>query len=529
MVERRTRIRLIAVAAISAIILTGVYAWYLRIGRHRPPSREIGAAIAASDWTRIDAAASAWYRKAGFEPEGAVMRAYPALVEGDAAAAAKHFLCAQHVWHEGKEALWAESLGSRYPRSAAAQLLAGDALARNGRGQEAIKRFNAALRLDSHLYPARVARALLSAMKGDNRSAAIDLRSVRPTDASAADALVARALIRLQIGDRRGSLEDLERALKIAPEYAIAYNTRGILRSQQGDWASAAADFAKAFSLTPELVEARQNYQIVRSAKERGAAVSASYRLGVLATGINSEADFNYAVSHARYLTPGREPDYLYVAVKGALPPAGVDKMRDRGISTVVIDPKDPGAASVEADRFIRSSVAAGRNPVVLVDVNKWIPKQLGNNKPEALQTPADFCVRANQSFVRAVRERGGTSESTIAGHSDGSWIVSLASKMSSQMNTPVLQRGPGITARRAAGTRHRRIVTALAGHRSAAGQGRSVHLGGSMAVRGRSGEGLRPDDRRLQEHRRRQLPADAHREPQHQVAEPAQPGGSAQ
>lgn len=123
---------------------------------------------------------------------------------------------------------------------------------------------------------------------------------------------------------------------------------------------AAAQDFETAFRLAPDLTEARENWQIARAAAaERGVEVASTWQLGVFGTGTRNEATWDYAQTDARDLIQGRPQSFIYVAIKGNLLPAGVEKMQRQGVETVLIDPKSPETGHAQIESFVRESVAS--------------------------------------------------------------------------------------------------------------------------------------------------------------------------
>lgn len=396
-------------------------------------------AILTGNWMEVETLATAWMHHPACRRDASILRGYAALARGNAAAAVRHFLRARTG--QPAEIRWGETLAARHPDRAVAQLLAGDVLARRGDWQAGLARFDAALALEPELALARVARGLLRALVGEQAEARRDLEALTVAGPLAAEALVARSLVSLGEGRPEQALADLQRALELAPEHAVAYNTLGVVHAQRAAWEAAAQDFQTAFHFAPELVEARQNWQVARrAATQRGAVITEKWHLGVFGTGIQAEADWNYATSHAHDLVPGRPHAFLYVGIKGNLPLAGVEKMTQQGVQTVVVDPRHPQAGTRQIDQFITQSVASGKNPIVFIDINKWAPTQLGNTKATAMALPADLAASANRTFHREVAQRGGQSASTLAGHSDFTWVGTQASILATRQGVPFKQ-----------------------------------------------------------------------------------------
>jgi len=406
--------------------------------RSDSPPAVLEAVVLAGDWEQIDIAAAAWTRGVGWRHEAAVLRGYAAFARGDVGGAVRHFLRARSRGSKVVDTRWAEELGVHHPTRPVAQLLAGDALARRGEHQAALARLEAALTLVPELDIARVARGMVQVLLGKPAAALRDLDPLSGESSVAAEALTARGLVYLEAGQLDQALADLQRALELAPTHAVAYNARGIVQARRGAWELARQDFESAFHYAPELVEARQNWHVAQYViAQRGTVIAETWHLGVFATGINSQADVQYATSHTRDFLPGRAPAYLYVGIKGHFPLAGVEQMRQQGVTTVVVDPRQPGDAMRQVDRFITHALETGKNPAIFIDVNKWVPTQLGNTKPEAMDLPARLTAHANVTFYREVGQRGGQALSTLAGYSDGTWIMAQASKLTTQQGVP--------------------------------------------------------------------------------------------
>jgi tetratricopeptide (TPR) repeat protein len=399
---------------------------------------ELETALLSSNWERIRQVASFCLTNAAARRQASVLCGYAALIRGEPAVGTKHFLRARSGQTAKRDFRWAEELALRFPTNAIAQLLAADGSLRTRDGTKAAARLDLALRLAPELDAARLARAALHALQGESDLALVDIAPLVTNTAVASDALAMRGLVRLSQGEPQGAVADFNEAFDLAPDHPVVLNARGVAHAQLGDWRAAAEDFETAFRLAPDLVEARDNWQIARdAASERGVEVASAWQLGVFGTGIRNEAVWDYAQTHARDLIQGRPQSFIYVAIKGNLPLAGIEKMQRQGVETVVVDPKSPEAGHARIESFIKESVSSGRNPIVFVDVNKWVPKQLGNDKFTAQDFPAEIAVRANSAFRQEVAQLGGRAQSTMAGHSDFTWVVNQASILASKVGTP--------------------------------------------------------------------------------------------
>ncbi len=73
----------------------------------------------------------------------------------------------------------------------------------------------------------------------------------------------------------------------------------------------------------------------------------------------------------------------------------------------------------------------------MFIDINKVVPHQLGNAKPSAEAQPASIAVMANEVFRHQVAQAGGQARTTLAGHSDFSWVQAQASILASAKGVP--------------------------------------------------------------------------------------------
>lgn len=394
--------------------------------------------VLTKEWTRVEAESLSRMRQSGATRQGAILCGYAALARGEVSSAARHFLRARGIPDQTVNLHWFELLAEGHSDRPMAQVLAGDALARKGDFTAGLSRLKQAMALDRDFVPARIALGALAVATGDNTTALAALETLPVEHKLASEALLIRALAHLDKQDVAAALQAVDAAIEKTPENALAYNTRGLIRARFGTWAEAAHDFEIAFRLLPEMYEARENWQCAATAaRQRGFETTARWQMGVFGTGIKTEADFDYATSHARDLVSGRPHAFLYVAVKGNLPLAGSERMSQQGVLTITVDPKNPEVGNMKIASFIRDSVASGKNPIVFIDVNKWVPKQLGNNKDTAVGFPAEIAVHAQRAFREQVNHLGGQGTSTIGGHSDFTWAGMKATTLATRQGVP--------------------------------------------------------------------------------------------
>jgi tetratricopeptide (TPR) repeat protein len=419
-----------------ALLLSHSYAQPLSCAQESPP-KELETFVLAEKWDQVEAVSLAWLRT-GSRRQAAILCGYAALARGEGAAASRHFLRARRGPGQTLSLPWAESMAARQPERWLAHLLSGDALARKGNTRTSLSELQQAAERNQDSALPRIALGALLLIRGEPEAAVTAVDFIPPDHPLASEVLLIKSFACMELQDLAGALAAVNQAVKRAPEHAVAYNTRGLIYAQVANWTAAMRDFEIAFRLAPELTEARENWQLARTAaQQRGAETTARWQMGVFGTGINAEAEFDYAASHARDLVSGRPQTFLYVGIKGNLPLAGVEKMARQGVQTVTVDFQKPDAANVQIDSFIKQSVTSGKNPIIFIDVNKWVPKQLGNNKDTAIGLPAEIAVRANHSFQREVTRLGGDGSAILAGHSDFTWVGMKASALATKQGVP--------------------------------------------------------------------------------------------
>jgi len=401
-----------------------------------PLLSDLASAIKTGDWEIIDRTAAALLTSATMRDLASIVRGYAALARADSITGAQHFLRVGRIDLEAEDVKWARSLLESAGDNSIGRLIIGDVLVRSGAVDEGLAQFRVILSREPDFVLARLALVAAKSASGTPEGCE-DNERLRLDDTSRTDGLILDALLDMSQGRVAEAVERLNTQAQTRPGHPIVHHTLGLLYARRQDWVSAASEFEDAFHAAPGLAAARRNWAAVVEAESRGTAIAAEYKLGVFATGIQSEADCEYAKTHAQALASGREQAFLYVGVRGAYPNAGEEKARRQGFQTLVADPHKPDTAIAQIDRFIQSSVAAGKNPEIFIDVNKLIPTQLGNHKPASEEFPAALAVAANRSFAKAIGESGNVGSSVFAGHSDGTRIVLKGSTMASQEGKP--------------------------------------------------------------------------------------------
>lgn len=428
-------------------------------------SKEIETCVLSGQWESAESLIRALPQTENVALQISPLIGYVALSQDRHIEAQYRFFAAGRLPNTGSWLSWTLELQQRYPRNAVAHFLAGDALARLGKWPDAVVSLNTALSLNPKLALARLVRATVKAINGEGHLAIADANQLIADNILIPEALTLRGIVRISEGRPEEAWADLDQAASLMPDSAITLNARGVAQAQAKNLENAMHDFEIAFRLAPQLTVARHNWQVAKGdAKDRGVDIPNTWNMGIIGTGILNEADLDFARRHAESLVPGRPQAYLYVAFEGATQPSGVKDMQRQGFQTVVIPaekvqgnlpatpilngsvmaiPSLPSsfkgniAAGIQIASFIKTSVAEGKNPVLFVDINKWVPHQLGNSKPAAEEVPARIAVLANEMFHHEVARIGGQAYTTMAGHSDFTWAETKASALAGLKGVP--------------------------------------------------------------------------------------------
>mgnify|MGYP005833103363 CR=1 FL=1 len=157
-------------------------------------------------------------------------------------------------WRENL-AVWIRMLeSSQRPatESAVAAWHTGNALALQGRTQDALAWYSRAIELNSLFFQAYHSRALVRLRTGDREGAVQDLDMAIAVSPGLRGALVLRALICEESGDRTAALEDLRRAVTADPRDPRAHFHLGRMLQEDGLQQEARNSFQKALELDPK-------------------------------------------------------------------------------------------------------------------------------------------------------------------------------------------------------------------------------------------------------------------------------------
>lgn len=129
--------------------------------------------------------------------------------------------------------------------------LQGDALARRGDLDAAIRAYDEALRRDSALAPALVARGVARAARREWEAARQDFKAALAAHPGLTEAYTGFGNLLLARQAPEGAKQYFDRALLLSPDYALALNGRGCAHYGLGKWEDAHQDFIQAASTVP--------------------------------------------------------------------------------------------------------------------------------------------------------------------------------------------------------------------------------------------------------------------------------------
>jgi tetratricopeptide (TPR) repeat protein/MinD-like ATPase involved in chromosome partitioning or flagellar assembly len=121
---------------------------------------------------------------------------------------------------------------------------------------EALSDFNEAIRLDANYVKAYVGRGDVYWQKRDLASALADYKRAIELDPKLSDAYTKRGKVLTEQNSLDKAVIDYDHAIELSPTDSTAFLWRGIARSKSGDYDRALADFNDAIELNPKLTEA---------------------------------------------------------------------------------------------------------------------------------------------------------------------------------------------------------------------------------------------------------------------------------
>jgi Flp pilus assembly protein TadD len=154
----------------------------------------------------------------------------------------------------------------------------GVVLARQGRGEEAIAHYRAALRADPSLVEAHVNLGAALAERGDLAEAVEHYREAVRLDPGQEGAWFDLGFDLDRLGDLTGAAAAYRRALELSPGSAEGHANLGAVYAELGRLDEAAASLERALRLHPTLAVAHYRLGVVRERQGRAAEALARYR-----------------------------------------------------------------------------------------------------------------------------------------------------------------------------------------------------------------------------------------------------------
>jgi Flp pilus assembly protein TadD len=219
-------------------------------------------ALLQQAWTEVAKAAIDWK---DLDPTAIVpdwLLGYAALETGDYPLATKCFSSLAGKKSSQPLSAWSDALVRKNPKSAIAQMLRGDALARQGKYAQALLSLNEAVRLDPACPLIYNVRGIVRALADRPETAAADFEKSISLAPTFVDPLVNLGLLRLVEGDLVGARLHLDDAIATGSNHPLAHNARGALHAQLRSWSASETDFGRARVAAPETTFLRGNLQL---------------------------------------------------------------------------------------------------------------------------------------------------------------------------------------------------------------------------------------------------------------------------
>ena len=138
-------------------------------------------------------------------------------------------------------------------KSPLAQMLRGDALARQGKYAQAIVLLDEAIRLDPTCALFYDVRGIVRVLAEKSETAAADFEKSFSLDPTFVDPLVNLGILRLAEGDLVGANLHLDHAIATDAKHPLAHCARGALHAQLRSWSASETDFDRARLAAPEI------------------------------------------------------------------------------------------------------------------------------------------------------------------------------------------------------------------------------------------------------------------------------------
>ncbi len=205
---------------------------------------------------------------------------------------------ARNTDYRSELALWSDTVAKR-PGNVRGHFTLGVVLAAEGRLDDAIAQFQAALKLDPKSAKAYNGLANVYARVGRRREA-IDAYEAALRISPSAEAHSNLANVLFETGDLGGARDHYLAALRMRPGLADAHNNLGNLLARTGDFGGAIEHYQAALELRPDLADAHGNLANVLAQTGRFEDAIRQYEAAIKLRPDFADAHFNLATTFAR-------------------------------------------------------------------------------------------------------------------------------------------------------------------------------------------------------------------------------------
>jgi YD repeat-containing protein len=270
-----SRVTFLVMTTLAVMILWGVPAW-----SHQGYAVRLQKAVLAEDWATVAAIAREWRRSDTRAEAADWLLGYAGLSTDDYKLAMEGFAQLGDESTASQLLYLSETMVNQIPRSPIAHLLNGDALARVGRYQEALRSLDSAIQLDSESPLAHNVRGAVRALAGMTKGASSDFEKALALKPDFADARANLGVLRLQ--ERKGpeAISDFEAAIANSPDFALAYNGLGVAHMLEADYDQAISRIEQARQRLPRGAWLRGNLAIAKRDRYRSALARQVTQLG---------------------------------------------------------------------------------------------------------------------------------------------------------------------------------------------------------------------------------------------------------
>ena len=150
------------------------------------------------------------------------------------------------------------------PDTAEGKLRMGLALSQEGKTDEAVRKYEEALRLNPNLAAAHVSLGLIMAQKRDLDKAIYHFRKALEINPDIAEVHNSLGVALIFKGRLDEAVEHLETAVRINPKFAKAHNSLAVALAKQGRTEDAIRHLREAVQLQPDNEEAKRNLKIMQ-------------------------------------------------------------------------------------------------------------------------------------------------------------------------------------------------------------------------------------------------------------------------